>query len=250
MSTRSKNIFAIILLDALLSLLGLIVCAPILIVFCILIWLNDYHSPFYVSSRIGKNGKIFKMFKLRSMIINADQHAIDNTSISDSRITKIGHIVRKYKIDEIPQFINVLKGDMHLVGPRPDVPRSVNLYTSQEKKLLTVKPGITDIASIVFSDTGNILHRSRNPDLDYHRLIRPWKSHLALFYADNQSFGLDINLIYLTVLLFFSRRLALQKVNQLLVKLEAPIDLRRVAMRQEELQPAPPPGATEIVNSY
>ena len=117
---------------------------------CVLIWLQDFHSPFYIAPRVGKDGKIFKMVKLRSMIIDADKTWVDSTSSHDKRITPIGRFVRAYKLDEIPQLWNVLKGEMSFVGPRPNVKREVDLYTEIESNLLTVQPGITAISSIVF----------------------------------------------------------------------------------------------------
>ena len=142
--------------DILVSSVGLIIVSPLLIPVCILIWLQDYHSPFYVAPRVGRFGKVFKMIKLRSMIINADKSGVDSTAANDKRITKLGQFVRRYKLDELPQLINVLKGDMSLVGPRPNVKRDTDLYTDVEKGLLLAQPGITDMASIVFADEGEI----------------------------------------------------------------------------------------------
>ena len=121
------------------------------------------------------------MYKLRTMIINADSTGVDSTSSNDNRITSVGKFIRKFKIDEISQLINVLLGDMSLVGPRPNVLREILMYTDLEKELLTVKPGITDFASIVFSDEGEILSDSDDPDIDYNQLIRPGKGYLGNF---------------------------------------------------------------------
>ena len=122
--------------DILLSLLGLLLASPILIPVMFLVWNQDRHSPFYVAERMGKNEKPFKMVKLRSMIKKADAQGIDSTSANDMRITPVGHFIRSYKLDELTQLWNVLKGDMSLVGPRPNVKRETDLYTSQEKVLL------------------------------------------------------------------------------------------------------------------
>ncbi len=236
------------LFDIVVSALGLILVSPILIPVMIAIWLQDFHSPFYKGTRIGKDGKPFRMVKLRSMVWNADKVGIDSTSARDPRITPVGHFIRRYKLDELSQLWNVLKGDMSLVGPRPQVPRDVALYTEEEKRLLTVKPGITDIASIVFSDEGDILKDSQDPDLDYNRLIRPWKSRLGLLYVDNRSFWLDIRLILLTALAIVSKRRALKYIQHILDELGADDLVKRVARRDQPLFPYPPPGATEIVS--
>ncbi|MCC9078799.1 sugar transferase [Litorilinea aerophila] len=237
------------LFDITVSLLGLIVASPILIPVIIAIWLQDFHSPFYVAPRVGKDGKLFRMVKLRSMVVNADKVGIDSTSARDPRITPVGHFIRRYKLDELSQLWNVLKGDMSLVGPRPQVQRDVALYTEVEKGLLRVKPGITDIASIIFADEGDILKDSEDPDLDYNRLIRPWKSRLGLLYIDYRSFLLDLRLIFLTALAIVSREKALTGVQRILDELGADEQLKRIARRQEKLEPYPPPGATEIVQS-
>ncbi|VVM17401.1 hypothetical protein BSPWISOXPB_2715 [uncultured Gammaproteobacteria bacterium] len=134
----------------------LISSKPNFIVDHIFNWKQDKKSPFYMAPRVGRNNIIFKMVKLRSMVSNADSSGVDSTSANDSRITPIGHKIRKYKLDEITQLWNVLIGDMSLVGPRPNVKNETDLYTSVEEKLLLVKPGITDFSSIVFSDEGDI----------------------------------------------------------------------------------------------
>ena len=145
-----------------------------------LVYRQDKESPFYMAPRVGRNNTIFKMAKLRSMVSNADKSGVDSTSANDSRITPIGHKIRKYKLDELTQLWNVFIGDMSLVGPRPNVQRDVDLYTKDEKNLLNVRPGITDFSSIVFSDEGDILKDKKDPDLSYNQLIRPWKSRLGL----------------------------------------------------------------------
>jgi FlaA1/EpsC-like NDP-sugar epimerase/lipopolysaccharide/colanic/teichoic acid biosynthesis glycosyltransferase len=233
--------------DIVISFLGLLLVSPILIPLIILIWLQDYHSPFYTPLRVGKDGRIFKQVKLRSMIIGADRFGIDSTAVDDPRITPIGRLIRTYKLDELTQLWNVLKGDMSLVGPRPNVQTEVNLYTQVERGLLSVKPGITDIASIVFYDKDEILKNSTDPDIDYNQLIRPWKSRLGLLYVKNISFILDIKLIFLTIIAIFSRQKALDGVQKLLNDLNVDEMLKQVAQRKEHLNPFPPPGANEIV---
>jgi lipopolysaccharide/colanic/teichoic acid biosynthesis glycosyltransferase len=235
--------------DVLLSLLGLILASPILIPVMFLVWKQDRHSPFYVAERMGKNEKPFKMVKLRSMIKNADAQGIDSTSANDMRITPVGHFIRSYKLDELTQLWNVLKGDMSLVGPRPNVKRETDLYTSQEKALLSVKPGITDFASIVFSDEGDILADKADPDIAYNQLIRPGKNRLGLFYIQKKNLLVDLSLVAFTALAIVSKQRALKAVVGLLKLLRAPQELREIAAREKPLTPEPPPGATEIVQS-
>ena len=237
------------LMDIMVSFLGLLFLSPVLAVTMYLIWKQDRHSPFYIAPRAGKKGKIFRMVKLRSMGVDADKTGVDSTSSDDPRITWIGHFVRKWKLDEFTQLWNVLKGDMSLVGPRPNVKRETDLYTLVEKNLLNVKPGITDFSSIVFSDENEILKDSKDPDIDYNQLIRPWKSRLGLLYVKHQSFLLDCALVLLTVVALISREKALLGVNKLLKWLDAPADVIRVSKREDKLVPFPPPGADSEVIS-
>ena len=182
-------------------------------------------------------------------MVNADKTGVDSTLADDPRITGIGHFIRKFKLDEFTQLWNVLKGDMSLVGPRPNVKRETDLYTDVEKELLDVKPGITDFSSIVFSDENDILKDSKDPDIDYNQLIRPWKSRLGLLYVEHRSFLLDCALVLLTVVALFSREKALWGVNRLLMLLDAPADAIRVSKRKDVLVPFPPPGLDSVVTS-
>lgn len=237
------------LLDIICSFFGLVVLSPLLIPVMILVFLQDFHSPFYIAPRVGRDGRIFRMVKLRSMVAGADKTGVDSTSADDFRITGIGHFIRKFKLDEFTQLWNVLKGEMSLVGPRPNVKRETDLYTLVEKGLLSVKPGITDFASIVFSNENDILKDSKDPDIDYNQLIRPWKSRLGLLYVKDQSFLLDCLLVLLTVVALFSRGKALWGVNRLLKWLDAPADVIRVSKREDVLVPFPPPGSDSVVVS-
>ena len=237
------------LIDVVGSVVGLVLSSPLLVPVMLAIYWQDKHSPFYVADRTGKGESPFKLFKLRSMIINADKSGVDSTSASDNRITPVGAFVRKTKLDEMPQLWNVLKGEMSLVGPRPNVERETSMYTPEEKKLLSVRPGITDLASIVFADEGDILDGADDPDLDYNQRIRPWKSRLALFCIEHQSVTLDIQIIYLTVLTAFNRAKALEKVVRILESRKADPRLCEIASRKSELVPFPPPGAAEIVTA-
>ncbi|MDO8773284.1 MAG: sugar transferase [Burkholderiaceae bacterium] len=237
------------LFDVVASAAGLIVASPVLLPVIFLVWRQDRHSPFYIAPRVGKNDKPFKMVKLRSMVINADKTGVDSTSANDNRITAVGQFIRRYKLDELTQLWNVFKGDMSLVGPRPNVKRETDLYTPVERKLLEVKPGITDISSIVFSDEGDILKDQADPDIAYNQLIRPGKSMLGILYIENQSLWLDIKLCFLTVIAVLSREKALAGVQAVLKDINAPEALRQLALRQQPLVPQPPPGGDRIVTS-
>ena len=181
------------------------------------------------------------MIKLRSMVVQADKTGVNSTAITDERITRVGHLIRRYKIDEFSQLWNVFKGQMSIVGPRPQVPRDVAMYTKEERHLLDVKPGITDLASIVFSDEGEILKGSDNPDLKYNQVIRPWKSRLGLLYVRKSSFFLDLRIVILTVIAILSRSQALCGIQEILKQIGADDQLLKVASRQTLLQPYPPP---------
>ena len=237
------------IIDIVFSLSFLIILSPILFTVALLVFLQDFHNPFYIAPRVGKKRNIFNMVKMRSMTIEADKSGVDSTSSDDKRITWIGHLIRKIKLDEITQLWNVLIGDMSLVGPRPNVERDVQLYTNVELKLLDVKPGITDFSSIVFSDEGDILMGSGDPDLKYNQVIRPWKSRLGILYIDNQSFLLDTKLIFLTIVSILSRELALKKISVILSNIGADQILINISKREVPLTPFPPPGSDSIVIS-
>ena len=183
------------------------------------------------------------------MVVNADRIGGSSTAATDRRITPVGRLVRAYKLDELVQLWNVLRGDMSLVGPRPQVLTDARLYTEAEKGMLTIRPGITDLASIVFADEGEILAGSEDPDLRYNQVIRPWKSRLALLYVQHRSFVGDAGIILLTIVALVHRRLALRGVRGLLRRWHADRLLMRMALRREPLMPCRPPGAYEAVST-
>jgi lipopolysaccharide/colanic/teichoic acid biosynthesis glycosyltransferase len=234
-------------LDLLVASAGLLVLSPLFLVAGLLIWLQDFRSPLYVAPRVGQDGSTFRMVKFRSMTVGADRTGVDSTSARDPRITSIGRFLRAYKLDELLQLWNVFIGQMSLVGPRPQVRREVDLFTDVERQLLRVKPGITDLSSIVFSDESEILKNTEDPDLAYNQLIRPWKSRLGLLYVNHRSLGLDIELIVLTAFAMVSRRRALAGVRRILERLNADESILSAAKREQPLVPYPPPGALEIV---
>ena len=236
------------LFNFLISLIGFVILSPIFILFCFLIFVNDFKNPFYNSERVGKNERPFKLYKFRSMKIIKSKNLVFSTSNNDQRLTKIGKFIRRYKIDELPQLINVIKGDMSLVGPRPNVFEETRMYTESEKKILSIKPGITDLSSIIFSDEGDILSVSLNPNLSYNQLIRPWKSRLCLLYLNNKSLVLDLKIIFLTIIHIFNKKISLKIINKILIKIKADNELIEVSKRESELIPFPPPGRLKIVS--
>jgi lipopolysaccharide/colanic/teichoic acid biosynthesis glycosyltransferase len=229
---------------------GLLLFSPLLVTVMLAIWLQDRRSPFYIAPRAARGGGTFRMVKFRSMVVNADKIGGSSTAATDRRITPVGQFVRAYKLDELIQLWNVLKGDMSFVGPRPQSLIDVGLYTEAEKRMLTVRPGITDPASIVFSDEGDILKSTTDPDLLYNQIIRPWKSRLALACIDHRSFWVDLRLIILTGVAIISKPAALRALRSLLLGWKLDPLVIRMAARQESLLAYPPPGARKIVIQY
>lgn len=231
--------------DIVMAATALVICAPLLLIVGALIWLQDLRSPLYPGHRVGQGGRVFRMAKLRTMVVNADALGVVSTAMDDGRLTPFGRIVRRWKIDELPQLWNVLIGDMSFVGPRPNVPKEVALYSEQERRLLSIRPGLTDYASIVFSDLATILQGSTDANGDYKRLVRPWKSRLGLHYVASRSFAVDVALVALTLASLVSRQAGLRGVRWLLHRTGASADIIRVAARLEPLVPATPPGIAE-----
>jgi lipopolysaccharide/colanic/teichoic acid biosynthesis glycosyltransferase len=185
--------------DIVISSISIFALAPIMIAIGIVIRREDGGNAFYKGLRIGKGGKTFCLYKFRTMVENADKVGGPSTAEDDPRITRVGRFLRKYKLDELPQLINVLKGEMSIVGPRPEVPSEVETYSEEERRVLTVKPGITDWASIVFRNEGEILAGSEDPHQAYREKIKPEKLRLALKYIDEISFKTDMKIILQTV---------------------------------------------------
>ena len=186
--------------DFILSLVGLVVLAPIFIVLAIWIKIDSKGSVFYKQVRVGQNGIDFGLFKFRSMVVDADKKGLITVGGRDPRITRSGYFIRKYKLDELPQLINVLVGDMSLVGPRPEVRKYVDLYTDEQQKVLSVKPGITDYASIEYMDENEILGKSSDPEKTYIEDIMPEKIKYNMKYINNKNLFEYFKIILLTVL--------------------------------------------------
>lgn len=186
--------------DIVASLCGLIILSPMLIIVAICIKLDSKGPVFFKQKRVGKNKRIFEIYKFRTMVTDAEKLGKQITVGNDSRITRVGKFIRKCKLDEFPQLINVLKGEMSLVGPRPEVPRYVELYDEYEEQILLVQPGITDYASIEFRNENEILGNSSNPEETYIEEIMPTKIELNMKYIRNISLIEDIKLILNTIL--------------------------------------------------
>jgi lipopolysaccharide/colanic/teichoic acid biosynthesis glycosyltransferase len=191
--------------DILFSLLGLIITLPVFIVLALAIILESRGGIFYKQERIGKNFKPFMLYKFRSMYTGSDKKGLLTVGEKDNRITKVGYFIRKYKLDELAQLINVLKGDMSLVGPRPEVKKYVDLYNDEQKKVLLVKPGITDYASIEYFNENKLLENSPDPEKTYIEEIMPHKLKLNLKYIEDQSLLTDLKIILKTIFKIFNR---------------------------------------------
>lgn len=186
--------------DILASSIGIMVLSPILIVIAIAIKCDSNGEILFKQKRVGMNEKTFNIFKFRTMVTNAEKLGKQITVGNDCRITKIGYFLRKYKLDELPQLFNVLLGDMSLVGPRPEVPRYVELYTDEQKEVFKVRPGITDLASLKYSDENDILANIENPEEHYINVIMQDKLELNLEYINKSNVFFDIYIIIKTIL--------------------------------------------------
>jgi lipopolysaccharide/colanic/teichoic acid biosynthesis glycosyltransferase len=185
-------------IDVLFALCALIVFSPLMIAIAFLIKREDGGPVFYRGRRVGRGGVPFRMFKFRSMVLNAERLGGTATSDDDDRITRAGKRLRKYKLDELPQLINILVGDMNLVGPRPEVQKYVDMYSEVEREILTARPGITDWASIWNSDEGAVLAGSPDPERAYEELLRPTKLKLQMLYVRNRTLWTDLKILFYT----------------------------------------------------
>lgn len=189
--------------DLIFSLLGLIILSPILLIISVLIILESRGGVFYLQIRIGIHGNEFKLFKFRTMQTGSDKKGLLTIGGKDSRITKIGYYLRKYKIDELPQLINVLFGEMSLVGPRPEVKKYTDMYNEYQRKVLSVKPGITDYASIEYRDENEILGKATDPERAYIEEVMPAKIELNFKYINDKSVTNYFKIIFLTLFKIF-----------------------------------------------
>ena len=184
--------------DIVASGIGLILLSPLFVILAIWIKCDSIGPVFYKQVRVGRNNMDFQLFKFRSMRVGSDKKGLITVGGHDPRITRSGYYIRKYKLDEFPQLINVLKGDMSLVGPRPEVRKYVDMYTEEQMHVLDVRPGITDLASIRYRNENELLERVNDPDKYYVEVIMPDKLRINLEYVARHSFTFDIRLIFQT----------------------------------------------------
>lgn len=185
-------------LDIICSLLALVVFSPLWIVIALAIVLESRGGVLYRQERVGRNNRDFMLYKFRTMRTGSDKKGLLTVGDRDSRVTRVGYFLRKYKLDEFPQLVNIIKGDMSIVGPRPEVRKYVDMYTPEQLKVLSVRPGLTDYASVRYVHESEILARSDNPEQTYIDEVMPAKLALNLEYIQNQSLREDIKLIFQT----------------------------------------------------
>lgn len=193
------------LFDITFSFLALLILLPLFLLIGLLIVLDSKGGVFYKQMRVGKNNKDFGLYKFRTMRKDAHKSGLLTVGGRDARITNVGYYLRKYKLDELPQFINIFKGQMSFVGPRPEVRKYVDLYNEEQLKVLSVKPGLTDYASIEYMDENDLLAKSADPEQTYIKEIMPAKLELNLRYINDQSFLTDMKIILRTLLKIVSR---------------------------------------------
>jgi lipopolysaccharide/colanic/teichoic acid biosynthesis glycosyltransferase len=185
--------------DLIFSVTGIIILTPFFLLIALIIKYDSKGPVIYRQFRVGKNNKDFSVLKFRSMKTESDRDGLLTVGGKDSRITKAGYYLRKYKLDELPQLINVLKGEMSFVGPRPEVRKYVNYYNDKQREVLNVRPGITDIASIAYRNENELLEGSDNPENFYITVIMPDKLRMNLDYLNDRSFFKDVKIIFKTL---------------------------------------------------
>jgi len=182
-------------IDVIVSFFGLIILVPLYLIIAIIIYSYDHGPIFYCGQRVGLYGKMFRIFKFRTMVVDAEKTGVCSTVAHDPRITPIGWFLRRYKLDELPQLINIIRGEMSFVGPRPEVKKFTDMYSEKEKCILTMKPGLTDYASLWNYNQAELLAGSSDPDKDYCEKIRPTKIKYQLRYYHEMSFLTDVKII-------------------------------------------------------
>lgn len=187
------------LLDIFFSFLGILILSPLFLVLYLAVRLESKGGGFYYQTRVGKDDRDFKVYKFRSMYVGADKKGLITVGGRDPRITKVGYFIRTYKLDELPQLFNVLIGDMSVVGPRPEVRKYVDLYSAEQRKVLSVRPGITDYASIEYVDENRILGKAEDPDRAYIEIIMPDKIRYNMKYINRQTVTEYFRIVFLTI---------------------------------------------------
>lgn len=207
--------------------------SPVMIAIALWIQRDSPGPVFYRGRRAGRGGIPFQMLKFRSMVLNADRLGGPTTAGNDVRITPSGLFVRKYKLDELPQLINVLRGEMSLVGPRPEIVEKVDAYSRNEKRILALRPGITDWASIWNSDEGGVLAGAPDPDEAYERVIRPGKLRLQLYYLDTHNFWVDLKIIAATIIRIFHKRYTPAEIRNYPTFIDLRADVARLVATEQ-----------------
>ncbi|MFN0187545.1 MAG: sugar transferase [Bacteroidia bacterium] len=192
------------LFDVLVSTVMSVLLSPLLLVLALAVKFSSKGPAFYMQERIGKNEKPFRIFKFRTMFLDSDKKGLLTVGGRDPRVTRVGYFLRKYKLDELPQLFNVVLGEMSLVGPRPEVKKYVEMYSVEQRKVLEVKPGITDYASIEYANENELLGKADDPEKMYVEEIMPAKLKLNLKYVREQSFLVDLKIIFRTVMKILS----------------------------------------------
>ncbi|MEO6883152.1 MAG: sugar transferase [Bacteroidia bacterium] len=185
--------------DLFFSFIGILFLIPFFLIIALCIVVDSKGKIIYKQIRVGKNSSDFSLFKFRTMVSDADKKGLLTVGAKDSRITRVGYFLRKYKLDELPQLANVFKGDMSFVGPRPEVRKYVNLYNNEQLQVLSVRPGITDYASIKFANENELLGKVSNPEELYIQEVMPEKLNLNLKYIREKNFFTDVKIIFKTI---------------------------------------------------
>ena len=201
--SADKNMVIKRLSDILFSIIGLIVLIPVFIIISIVIIFDTKGGVFYLQKRVGKNNRDFTLIKFRTMRVDSASDSLLTIGEDDSRITRSGAFLRRYKLDELPQLFNILKGDMSIVGPRPEVRKFVDMYNQRQKKVLTVRPGLTDYASLKYINESEVLAKYDNPEKAYVEVVMPEKLNLNLKYINEKSFVTDLRIIFETLAKIF-----------------------------------------------
>lgn len=187
------------LFDIVTALVGIIILSPFFVLIALIVVVDSRGGIFYRQVRVGKGMKEFRLLKFRTMFTDADKKGLLTVGMRDNRITRVGYFLRKYKLDELPQLFNVLIGDMSMVGPRPEVPKYVAMYNDEQKKVLSIRPGITDYASIEYSNENEILAKAANPEELYIKEVMPAKLSLNLKYIQDMGLLTDLKIIFKTL---------------------------------------------------
>jgi lipopolysaccharide/colanic/teichoic acid biosynthesis glycosyltransferase len=182
-----------------MALIGLMLLSPFFLLIALAIAVDSRGGVFYKQERIGRFRKPFKLLKFRSMSVDSDKKGLLTVGFNDSRVTRVGRFIRRYKLDELPQLLNILWGDMSFVGPRPEVKKYVDQYSEEQLKVLQVRPGLTDYASLEYFNENELLSKSPNPEETYIKEVMPAKFNLNFKYIENQGFFTDLKLIFRTI---------------------------------------------------